>query len=115
MYSELGAPNTTNYSTFVPQTQPLVSPINVTFVLNNLRPFSRYEVRVKTVGHNSRGDNATMLVSSITEPINIETLEAGRRQGDGYYTSSYLRAYRKISWKISHLHAAELNSVRLSI
>ena len=86
MYFELGDPNTTNHSIFVPQAQPLVSPTNVTFVLNNLRPFSRYEVRVKTVGHDSRGDNTTMLVSSITEPINIETLEAGKHLGDGYYT-----------------------------
>lgn len=77
LYSELGAPNTTNHSSFVPQTQPLVSHTNVTFVLNNLRPFSRYEVRVKTVG-----DNVTMLVSSFTEPINVETLEAGRHHGD---------------------------------
>ena len=84
LYSELGAPNTTNHSSFVPQTQPLVSHTNVTFVLNNLRPFSRYEVRVKTVGGESQGDNVTMLVSSFTEPINVETPETGKHHGDEY-------------------------------
>ena len=45
---------------------------------------------MRTVGHDNRGDNATMLVSSITEPINIETLAAGRHHGDGYYTRGLL-------------------------
>ena len=39
---------------------------------------------MKTVGGESQGDNVTMLVSSFTEPINVETPEAGKHHGDEY-------------------------------
>ena len=77
LYSKLGSSATTEHYTFIPQILPLDSPTNMTFALNNLRPFSRYEVQMRTVGYSGRRANATLLVSNFTQPIDIRTLEAG--------------------------------------
>ena len=77
LYSKPGSPDAPEHYSLIPQTLLLDSPTNMTFVLNNLKPFSRYEVRMRTVGHSGSGANATLLVSNFTEPFNIRTLEAG--------------------------------------